>query len=54
MTEELVLQQKYCNDKELPMFAPVSGKCWSCGQQVTDTDKSLITGCDKCHRSFCE
>lgn len=51
----MVLQEKYCNDNNVPKFAPIEdGKCWSCHQQVTDNGKSLITGCDKCNRTFCD
>ena len=51
---ELTEQMRYCDEHSLPMFAPKSGICWSCSHQVKDNGKSLITGCDKCHRSFCE
>ena len=52
---ELKLQKKYCEDTGSPDFAPIkTGICWACGKQVKDNGKSLITGCDKCHRSFCE
>jgi len=51
---KLEKQLKYCEDNNKPMFAPIDGRCWSCGKQVTDNGKSLITGCDKCNRSFCD
>lgn len=51
---ELTKQIKYCDENNLPMFAPVDGVCWSCGHQVKDNGKSHITGCNVCHRSFCE
>lgn len=45
-------QDKYCRERDLPMF--VFDKCWSCGKQIEDTDSEHITGCSFCGRSFCE
>lgn len=27
-------QRKYCEEKGYPHFAPVSGRCWSCGHNI--------------------
>lgn len=27
-------QEKYCTEKGYPQFAPHSGKCFSCGQNI--------------------
>ena len=52
---ELTMQKKFIEENQLPDLAPInSGMCWSCGKQVKDNGKTLITSCDKCHRSFCE
>ncbi len=44
------------------MFMPENGKCDYCGFDIiekelskgNDGSKSLVTGCDNCHRSYCE
>ena len=54
-------QERYCDDNELPHFAPFNGICYYCGQNiyvpverkngmvcgisVEDAGKRLITGC---------
>ncbi len=50
----LVKQEEYCKVNNKPMFAPLSGNCWSCGKRVTDNDKELITSCNRCNKSFCD
>lgn len=55
-------QKEYCENHELPHFAPSDGICWSCHRQIYDEDRisveeaksELITGCPVCHRSFCD
>lgn len=27
-------QKKYCEEKKAPHFAPQSGRCWSCNQNI--------------------
>jgi len=44
----------YCEVHNLPMFAPISGICFSCRRKVEDTDKEHMTGCPHCHRSWCD
>lgn len=55
--EKLILAQKEYTDKEnLPNFAPQDGYCCYCHGDTVDERWStqLITGCNKCHKSFCE
>ena len=53
-------QIKYCKDKKLPHFAPISGRCWNCGKQIYEritlekAGNELVTGCSFCRRSFCD
>ena len=47
-------QKKYCEENNLPMFAPANGICGSCKRQIEDTDKEHITGCPHCNRSYCD
>lgn len=44
-------------------FAPLNGRCWNCGKDITKGEKAItveklgdyiITGCPYCHRSYCE
>ena len=52
--EPMAKQLKYCKDNKLPFFAPRSGICWSCHQQIPDRGDELITGCNHCCRSYCD
>ena len=58
-------QEKYCNDNELPLFAPRNGVCWSCDKNIYNTHKDnhidlkqasgeLVTGCPFCFKSYCD
>lgn len=55
-------QYKYCEDHNVPHFAPSNGICWSCGQNIYSekgfsveyAGKRLITGCPFCRRSYCD
>ena len=56
-------QKKYCEEHNLPHFAPESGVCWRCGNNiyygqrgisVEEAGSTLITGCPHCHWSYCE
>lgn len=49
-------QERLCGEKQLPLFAPYSGVCWSCGRQIYEEldGTSHVTGCPYCHRSYCE
>ena len=44
-------------------FAPLNGRCWNCGKDITKGEKAItveelgdyiITGCPYCHRSYCD
>jgi DNA-directed RNA polymerase subunit RPC12/RpoP len=52
-------QEEYCKKNKVPMFMPKSGRCWSCGKDVTirigfeNSSNKHITGCPYCNRSWC-
>lgn len=55
-------QEKYCEEKGVPHFAPRDGRCWSCSKQIYGGENGygeeyaasrLVTGCPHCHRSYC-
>lgn len=51
-------QAKYCEDKRLPHFAPLSGNCYRCYRNIYDVmslefaSSHLITGCPLCHATY--
>lgn len=55
-------QEEYCEENNLPHFAPKDGRCYKCGKNIYSVDgisiesagKHLITGCPFCHYSYCE
>lgn len=62
-------QDKYCEEKGYPHFAPMGGRCWNCnediykeidhggyktGISVEKAGSTLVTGCPHCHRSYCD
>lgn len=61
-------QKLYCKNRKLPLFAPPTGICWTCGlniyydygpemnhaYSVHEAGNQHITGCPYCHTSFCE
>ena len=47
-------QQRFCKGRGLPMFAPDDGVCDNCHERIDDNGDKHITGCQHCHRSFCE
>lgn len=49
-------QIQICDDLGIPMFAPPTGRCWSCNEFCVDDRwaKEHITGCSKCNRTFCD
>jgi len=52
-------QQKLCDENNYPHFAPKSGRCFFCGNNIYDkisyerASTDLITSCPHCHQSFC-
>lgn len=60
ISHKLLAQKNYCKNNNLPFFAPNDGFCFSCHNQVfkkvnfREASSSLITGCNHCHRSFCD
>lgn len=49
------------NRRDSMHFTPVDGICWSCGADILEQHPQHalvaglnVTGCRKCHRSFCE
>ena len=61
-------QRIFCALHRLPLFAPPTGICWTCGKNiyynygpepgdaytVARAGNEHITGCPFCHRSFCD
>lgn len=63
-------QEKYCDEHDLPHFAPFNGICENCfaniyvpverkngavlGISVEEAGSRLISGCPHCNHSFCE
>jgi len=48
------LQKQYCENKGIPMFAPLDGVCFHCGKTIRDTANKHITGCEHCNHSYCD
>lgn len=64
-----IAQKNLCEENKCPLFAPESGRCWNCGQNiyteisydcfstgisVEKAEISHITRCPHCHISFCD
>lgn len=62
-------QDAYCTTNKSPHFAPFSGLCYHCGNDIySEIDRGtyktgisveratneLITGCPHCHHSYCD
>lgn len=63
-------QSQYCEDKGSPLFAPYTGLCFACMQNIyrpnhrpdgritgitlERASKFWVTGCPHCGRSFCD
>ena len=62
-------QEKYCEEKVYPHFAPLNGRCYCCNNDIyTQIDRgsyktgisvekagsTLITGCPHCKRTYCD
>jgi uncharacterized protein with PIN domain len=43
-SEAIKAQAQYCKDKQVPHFAPQSGRCWSCGQDIYSTGRKKWAG----------
>lgn len=54
VSKMMELQKEFCVRNKKPMFAPTDGVCWSCGRRISDNGDKLITGCEHCHRSYCD
>jgi len=56
--ECLNAQRKYCEETGAPKFAPYDGVCNYCKQDIVTGYEGRwlrhITGCPKCHHSFCD
>ena len=54
----LEAQKKYCDENNVPQFAPTNGRCDRCFANIYDyitverAGTTLITGCPECHTSF--
>lgn len=49
-------QSRYCDVNKVPMFAPSDGICFYCHSDCTSKKWVVehITGCNKCHHTFCD
>jgi hypothetical protein len=56
--ECLNAQKEYCKRTGAPHFAPYDGVCNYCKKDIVvgyeGRWSSLITGCPRCHHSFCD
>lgn len=54
--ELLAAQKRYCEEKGYPHFAPYAGYCYHCKADIVTSGWAnvLISGCNKCHMSFCD
>jgi len=57
--QKIKAQEEHCKKKQIPLFAPSDGICFSCGRQIYDKlnlkdCEELITGCPYCCYSFVE
>ena len=52
----LKAQRDLCGSKGYPHFAPSTGICWSCKQDMVDQSwaSTLVTGCRRCGKSYCD
>ena len=53
------MQREYCTEHTIPMFMPSSGRCNRCGCDIRDWYQNTlreyyITGCPRCHSTFCD
>jgi hypothetical protein len=53
--------QNHANAKDSMHFTPLDGRCWSCQTDLVEhygVDRFAaginITGCPKCHKSYCD
>lgn len=37
-------QKKYCEEKQLPHFAPHTGRCWNCNQNIYADGRHVWAG----------
>lgn len=61
LTREIALQLNAANCTDSMRFTPQDGYCWSCKADLVPqyglkaiADGLNVTGCRKCHRSFCD
>lgn len=52
--DPMAKQAAFCKANKIPMFAPRTGICWSCHQQIPDRGDEHITGCPLCCRTYCD
>ncbi|MGJ9460079.1 hypothetical protein [Oceanobacillus sp. CF4.6] len=64
--ESIQGQKKYCEEQNLPHFAPGNGICWNCNRNIYEPGNKgfgitseqarneLVTGCPHCNRSYCD
>lgn len=69
VSKAIEAQREYTSENKYPHFAPPSGLCYKCRQQIySPIDKGtyitgisveragseLVTGCPHCNRSYCD
>lgn len=61
LTREIALQLNAVNCRDSINFTPHDGYCWSCRADLVEqyglesiAKGHNVTGCRKCHRSFCD
>jgi uncharacterized protein with PIN domain len=54
-------QHEFCKQNKAPFFMPSNGRCWKCKEDIIkiliergEDGTSLVTGCPKCNRSYCD
>ena len=53
-------QRSFCDKRDIPVFMPTRGYCYSCGRDIIDYyikaglkgDEEVVTGCPYCYYSF--
>lgn len=55
-------QVRFCKEHKIPFFAPMSGRCFRCkepifgegGYSIAYMQLNHVTGCPRCHATFCD
>ncbi|MNP79761.1 hypothetical protein D3C76_1776770 [compost metagenome] len=44
INESIEAQKKYCEENQAPHFAPYSGRCWNCNQNIYEKGRHFWAG----------